>query len=119
MLAPVRQSLAEDKPIHWQKVNRLPDYVYFDHHVHIANGVGCTTCHGAVDKMPLMRQTAPLTMAWCLNCHRDPAAYLRPPSEIFSTDWKPPKDQLEQGRKLLAHYHINAEHLTDCSVCHR
>lgn len=119
MLAPVRRSLADNKPIHWNKVNRLPDYVYFDHHVHIANGVGCTTCHGQVDTMPLMRQTAPLTMAWCLNCHRQPAAYLRPPSEIFSTSWKPPKDQLGQGRKLLAQYQIHPEHLTDCYVCHR
>jgi Cytochrome c7 and related cytochrome c len=119
MLAPVRESLAENKPIRWQKVHRLPDYVYFDHAVHIANGVGCTTCHGQVDEMPLMRQVQPLTMSWCLQCHRDPVPYLRPRSEIFSTSWRPPKDQLQQGRKLLASFHINNKHLTDCSVCHR
>src|SRR5689334_870840 len=91
MLEPVRQSLATGNPIRWKKVNSLPAYAYFDHSVHIANGVGCTTCHGQVDTMPLMRKAAPMTMSWCLNCHRDVAAYLRPPSEIFSTEWKPRK----------------------------
>jgi hypothetical protein len=119
MLAPVRRSLAEHKPIRWRKVNRLPDYVYFDHSVHIANGVGCTTCHGPVDKMPLMRQDATLTMSWCLECHRDPAAHLRPRSQIFSTDWKPSAQQRELGQQLMRQYHIDTAHLTDCSVCHR
>ena len=119
MLAPVRKSMAEHMPLHWNRVHRLPDYVYFDHSVHIANGVGCTTCHGQIANMPLMRQSAPLTMAWCLDCHRDPTHYLRPRSEIFSPTWGPPKDQLEQGRKLLIQYQIHVEHLTDCSVCHR
>jgi hypothetical protein len=119
MLAPVRKSLAENKPIHWNKVHRLPDYVYFDHSIHVAKGIGCTTCHGPVDRMPLMRQAAPLTMGWCLDCHRDPTPYLRPRSEIFSTQWTPPKDQRAEGRRLLAEYHIKTEHLTDCSRCHR
>jgi hypothetical protein len=119
MLAPVRESLARQLPIHWQRVNRLPDYVYFDHSIHIAKGVGCTTCHGPVQIMPLMRQSAPLTMGWCLNCHRDPAPNLRPKAAIFSTEWQPPKDQREQGEKLLGQYHIDTEHLTDCSRCHR
>src|SRR5215472_1095117 len=77
MLAPVRQSLADGQPIRWNKVNKLPDYVYFDHSIHIAKGVGCTTCHGDVAHMPLMRQAAPLTMQWCLDCHRNPAPALR------------------------------------------
>jgi hypothetical protein len=119
MLAPVRQSLAEKKPIHWTRVNRLPDYVYFDHSVHIKNGIGCTTCHGPVNEMPLMRQAAPLTMGWCLSCHRNPKPYLRPRDQVFSTSWKPPKDQAEKARRLLVEYHINTEHLTDCSRCHR
>ena len=119
MLAPVRQSLAQHKPIHWQRVNRLPDYVYFDHSIHIAKGVGCTTCHGAVQTMPLMRQYAPLTMDWCLDCHRDPAPNLRPKAAVFSTQWKPPKDQRDQGQILLAQYHIDTKHLTDCYRCHR
>ncbi len=119
MLAPVRQSLAEHKPIHWNRVYRLPDYVYFDHSVHINNGIGCSTCHGPVQTMPLIRQAAPLTMYWCLSCHRDPKPFLRPQSQIFNMSWQPPKDQAEQGRKLLVQYHINTEHLTDCSRCHR
>jgi hypothetical protein len=119
MLAPVRQSLAEGKPIRWVRVNALPDYVYFDHSVHVANGIGCTTCHGRVQEMPLMRQAAPLTMGWCLNCHRDPKPYLRPRDEVFSVSWKPPKDQLEQAKKLLVEYHIKTQHLDDCSRCHR
>ncbi len=119
MLAPVRESLASDLPIHWRRVNRLPDYVYFDHSIHIAKGVGCTTCHGPIDHMPLMRQAAPLTMEWCLDCHRDPAKNLRPRDEIFSTDWHPPRDQMAKGHALLAAYGIRPDHLTDCSVCHR
>jgi hypothetical protein len=119
MLAPVRLSLVEHKPIHWQRVHRLPHYVYFDHSIHVTKGIGCTTCHGAVETMPLMRQAAPLTMGWCLDCHRNPAPNLRPRSQIFSTTWKSPKDQLEEGRRLLVEYHIDTEHLTDCSRCHR
>ena len=119
MLAPVRESLTDDRPIHWNKVNKLPDYVYFDHSIHIAKGVGCSTCHGAVDHMPLMRQAAPLTMGWCLNCHRDPTPYLRPQAAVFDPEWTAPADQAEQGRKLLVKYLIDNHHLTDCSVCHR
>lgn len=119
MLAPVRQSLAENKPIRWTRVHRLPDYVYFDHSVHVGNGIGCSTCHGAVQTMPLTRQVAPLTMGWCLDCHRDPKPHLRPRDQIFNMTWTPPKDQQEQARKLLAAYHIDTQHLTDCSRCHR
>jgi hypothetical protein len=119
LLAPIRESLADNKPIRWQRVNALPDYVYFDHSIHIAKGVGCTTCHGPVGAMPLMRQAQSLTMGWCLNCHRDPAPYLRTPAEVFDPEWKAPADQLEEGRKRLVAYHIETQHLTDCSVCHR
>lgn len=119
MLAPVRQSLAEHKPIHWKRVYRLPDYVYFDHSVHVRNGVGCSSCHGAVQTMPLMRKAAPMTMDWCLSCHRDPSPHLRPQDQIFNMHWTPPKDQAEQGRFLLVQYHIKTEQLTDCSRCHR
>jgi len=119
MLAPVRTSLADDRPIRWNKVNRLPDYVYFDHSIHIAKGVGCTTCHGPIDQMRLTRQAAPLTMGWCLACHRDPAPNLRPHDKIFAGDWRPPADQAAQGARLAAQYRIDNKHLTDCSVCHR
>lgn len=119
MLAPVRESLARHRPIAWQRVHRLPDYVYFDHSVHVAKGVGCATCHGAVDRMPLMMQAAPLTMSWCLDCHRNPAPNLRPRSAIFSTEWRPPADRARAGHALLAAYGIDVAHLADCSVCHR
>jgi hypothetical protein len=119
MLAPVRTSLANNKPLNWRRVHTLPDYVYFDHSVHVTNGIGCSTCHGPVDRMPLMQQVAPLTMGWCLDCHRDPTPKLRPRKEIFDMHWTPPKDQDERGRQLLGEYHIDIKHLTDCSVCHR
>lgn len=119
MLAPVRTSLASNRPLRWRRVHNLPDYVYFDHGVHVANGVGCSTCHGAVDRMPLMRQAAPLTMGWCLECHRDPAPNLRPREAVFDMQWTPPKNQGEEGKRLLAQYHIDTRYLTDCPVCHR
>ncbi len=119
MLAPVRESVARGVAIRWQRVNRLPDYVYFDHSVHVAKGVGCTTCHGRVDKMPLMRQSAPLTMAWCLDCHKNPAPNLRPAEEIFSVTWRPPADQAARGKALMRENGIDVAHLVDCSVCHR
>jgi hypothetical protein len=119
MLAPVRDRLATGKPLHWQRVNRLPDYVFFDHSVHVANGIGCASCHGPVDDMALMRQQQPLTMGWCLSCHRHPERYIRPKEEVFNMRWQQPPDQDEAGRRLLAAYGIHTEHLIDCSICHR
>ncbi|EJW12534.1 putative molybdopterin oxidoreductase subunit protein [Rhodovulum sp. PH10] len=119
MLAPVRESLARDEPLRWTRVYDLPGYVYFDHSSHVNNGVGCTTCHGRIDRMPLTRQAAPLTMAWCIDCHRDPTKALRPKNAIFDLGWTPPKDQDEQGARLAVRYHIRLRHLTDCSTCHR
>ncbi|NDW03386.1 cytochrome c3 family protein [Jiella pacifica] len=119
MLAPVRVSLATNTPIHWQRVHDLADYVYFDHSVHVTNGIGCSSCHGDVADMPLIAKAEPLSMSWCLDCHRDPAKNLRPESEIFDTAWQKPADQEEKGATLLKHYGIRPDHLTDCSVCHR
>jgi hypothetical protein len=110
MLAPVRQSMASGKPPRWQRVHDLPQYVYFDHAVHVRNGIGCTTCHGQIDRMPLTAKAHSLHMQWCLDCHRNPERYLRPPDKIFSTDWKPPPEQAEKGRQLAEFYG---------SVCHR
>ena len=119
MLAPVRASLASGQPLHWQRVNRLPDYVFFDHSIHVAKGVGCSTCHGPVEKMALMRQQEPLTMGWCLQCHRHPENFIRPKEEVFNMAWTPPGDQEAQGLKLIKQYLIHKDHLTDCSTCHR
>ena len=119
MLEPVRASWAHHVPLHWLRVNRVPDYVYFDHSIHIAKGIGCSTCHGPVQTMALTRQEQPLTMGWCLQCHRHPERYIRPRDRVFDMTWQPPADQIEQGRRLIARYLIHTDHLTDCSTCHR
>ncbi len=120
MLEPVRTAFAKGRPIAWTKVHDLPDYVYFDHSIHVAKGVGCTTCHGQVDKMPLMYQAATLQMEWCLSCHRNPEKFLRPKSEVFSVSWTPPANQEELGKQLMRdHKVLDARHLMSCSTCHR
>jgi hypothetical protein len=118
LLAPVRQSLIEDKPIVWHRVYDLPDYVYFDHSIHIAKGVGCSDCHGAVDRMPLTNKATTLTMQFCLDCHRDPGPNLRPQSEIYNTEWHRTA-AAPSAEALMAEYHVPSRTLTDCSVCHR
>src|SRR5690348_10584603 len=119
MLAPVVQSLASGEPLSWNRVHDLPGFVYFNHGIHIAKGVGCATCHGPVDRMPLTWRVAPLEMQWCLDCHRTPEKYLRPVEHVFDMEWKPAEDQLALGRRLVAEYHIHKSTLTDCSTCHR
>jgi hypothetical protein len=120
LLEPVRASFAGQRTLAWQRVHDLPDFVYFDHSIHIAKGVGCSTCHGAVDTMPLTWRVASLHMEWCLGCHRNPERYLRPESEVFNMKWRPPPDQLALGNQLRAKYHIHPTSvLTSCSTCHR
>jgi hypothetical protein len=119
MLAPVRDSLAQDRPIRWTRVHDLPDFAYFDHAIHIHKGIGCSSCHGRVDRMQLTAREKPLTMSWCLDCHRAPEQYLRPSDEVFDMDWHPPGDQLAKGKALLARYRIQTGRMTDCSLCHR
>lgn len=120
MLAPVRESLAKDDPLHWTRVNRLPDYVYFNHSIHIAKGVGCSSCHGPVNEMQLTYQAQAFNMQFCLNCHRNPQRYVRPKDQIWNMEWAPPWDQGKLGRELVAQNHIrSAGVLTDCSICHR
>ncbi len=119
MLEPVRASFKSGRPIAWTRVHDLPDFAYFDHSIHVAKGVGCTSCHGAVDKMPLMFQAAPLQMEWCLECHRHPERQVRPRSEIFNPSWRA-DDQEALGRRLVAEYRIRSPRdLTSCSTCHR
>jgi len=117
MLAPVRQSLARGEPIRWNRVYNLPEYVYFNHSIHVAKGVGCTTCHGQIDRMPLTWKAATLSMSWCVDCHRNPAPNLRPREEGFNMDWKPTPGT-PSGEQLLAAYDIHPATLSDCSVCH-
>jgi cytochrome c7-like protein len=116
-LAPIRQSVATNRPIQWNRVHILPDFVYFDHAIHVAKGVGCESCHGRVDQMAQVYQAKPLTMSWCVSCHRDPAAQLRPDSAITVMGWRPDEPQRVIGQRLMAEYHVRS--LTNCSTCHR
>jgi hypothetical protein len=120
MLRPVRESFRTATPIRWTRVHNLPDFTYFNHGIHVSKGVGCVTCHGRVDQMPLMRQSATLQMEWCLECHRKPARFLRPRAFIFSMDWQPRPEDADLGRRLMQQYQIKSpELLTSCSTCHR
>jgi hypothetical protein len=117
MLEPVRESFRTGNSIQWTRVHNLPGFVYFDHSIHIHKGVGCSTCHGPVDQMPLMWRQNTLYMDWCLECHRAPERYVRPRQYVFSMDYRPPADQIALGQKLVKEYNI--EKLTSCSTCHR
>lgn len=120
VLEPLRAAYASGRALSWSRVHDLPDFVYFDHSIHVAKGVGCSSCHGAVDIMPLTARTASLRMQWCLECHREPERQLRPLAQVFDMHWRAPPDQLERGRRLRAEYHIHTtEVLTSCSTCHR
>jgi hypothetical protein len=132
-LEPVRDSFRTGKSIEWTRVNQLPDFVYFDHSIHVNKGVGCDTCHGPIDKMPLVYQYASLQMEFCLDCHRAPEKYLRPREQVFNMRYSPPgfdsqvnfngktyKDQLELGDALKAQYKVRSvKDITSCSTCHR
>jgi hypothetical protein len=118
-LAPLVKSWETGKALHWNRVNDLPDFVFFNHSIHIAKGVGCVSCHGRVDRMPLTRRTQSLAMQWCLDCHRAPEKHLRPREQVFNMQWQA-QDQLALGEELKKLYHImNSSRLTDCSICHR
>ncbi len=115
-LEPVRASFRTDRSIEWVKVHDLPDYVYFNHSIHVNKGVGCVTCHGRVDRMNLTWQESSLHMEWCLNCHRNPEQYVRPRDQVFNLTWTP-ADQERLGKELVAMRRI--ERRDDCSTCHR
>jgi hypothetical protein len=120
ILEPVRASFRENTPLQWQRVHDLPDFVYFNHSIHVKQGVGCATCHGPVDRMPLVYQEATLMMSWCLDCHRNPAKYVRPRDQVFNMAWQRPSDDPGLGERLVKEYQIaGADHLTSCSTCHR
>ena len=115
MLEPVRSSFQTGKPIIWRRVHRLPDFVQFNHSIHVAKGVGCETCHGPIDEMNLVNQYSPLTMEWCLECHRQPEKYLRPREEVFNMNYVA-KNQATLGPELVRKY--NVREVTHCSGCH-
>ncbi len=119
-LDPVRESYRTDTSIKWVKVHRLADFVYFNHSIHVNKGVGCTTCHGPIDQMPLVFQASTLLMQWCVDCHRNPAPNLRPMDKVFAMDWQPGADQEELGQQFMKEREIRtAAELTSCSTCHR
>jgi Cytochrome c7 and related cytochrome c len=133
LLEPVRESFRTGKSLVWTRANDLPDFVYFDHSIHINKGVGCNTCHGPVDRMPLMFNYASLQMEWCLDCHRDPGKNLRPRDQVFNMRYEQPSsdkplmldgklytDQLSLGTDLVKKYHLRTvTDITSCSTCHR
>ena len=118
VLRPIIDSWRSGVALHWQRVYQLPDFVYFNHSIHVAQGVGCVSCHGRVDRMPLTARVASLSMKWCLDCHRAPEKFLRPRDQVFAMDWQP-ADQRKLGLALVRKYHIDTRRLTDCSICHR
>lgn len=119
ILEPVRASFRDNKPIEWNRVHDLPDFVYFNHSIHVSQGIGCQSCHGQVDQMPLMKKAHTLNMEWCLDCHRDPAQFIRPRDQVFNMDYEYPANQETLGKSLVADYDVQTSQLTNCSICHR
>lgn len=119
ILEPVRASFRDGIPIEWNRVHDLPDFTYFNHSIHVNQGIGCQSCHGPVDQMPLMWKAESLNMEWCLDCHRDPAQYIRPRDQVFNMNYQYPADQESLGAQLVAEYGVQTSQLTNCSICHR
>lgn len=117
VLEPVRESWRTGQSIEWTRVHDLPDFVYFNHSIHLNKGIGCSTCHGEVQNISFMYKQNTLYMNWCVECHRNPEKYVRPRSEVFNTAYQTPANQAELGKKLVAEYHVQS--LTDCYTCHR
>lgn len=118
-LESVRASFQNDQPLEWIRVHDLADFVYFNHGIHVKKGIGCETCHGRVDQMPVIAKVETLRMDWCLACHREPERFVRPLDEVFTMGWQPPLDQATLGPQLVAEYGIKVDQLTNCSICHR
>ena len=116
-LEPVRSSASSGQPLMWVRVHKIPDYAYFPHAPHLRAGVGCSSCHGNVKAMERIQQVQPLSMAWCLDCHRNPKQFLRAPEELLDTSWEAPKDQEARGAQFVAQRHLAPP--VDCTGCHR
>lgn len=114
----VRESGKTGKPIPWVQIHKTPDYVYFNHSVHVNRGVSCVECHGPVNKMDEVKHAQPLSMSFCLDCHRNPEQHLRDPKDVYNLDLViDPAKQLEQGTKFKHDWKVNASQ--NCSACHR
>src|ERR1051325_9823818 len=121
VLAPVRQSFATGQPLVWNRVYQTPDFVFFNHSIHVQKGIGCASCHGPVDEMPMTWKARTLYMRWCLDCHEAPQKQMRPRDQIFNLHWQPPSDQSTRAGELLSQYHVGpqrVEQLRDCGMCH-
>jgi hypothetical protein len=116
-LVALRESWSSGMPIEWVRVNKIADYAYFDHSAHLRAGVGCESCHGNVAEMEVVQQKKPLSMGWCLDCHRNPQQYIRPESEVTNMKWTPPADQKEFAKRMMIEKNINPPE--ECSGCHR
>ncbi len=121
ILEPVRESWRTGEPMEWNRVHDLPEFVYFDHSVHVHAGIGCADCHGRVDEMPLVWKQNDLYMAWCLECHRQPEQFVRPRDEVFNMAYQKPPNQTELGEELIRFHNINTANnrMLDCYLCHR
>jgi len=115
-IAKVVESYEQDEPIEWIRVHNLPDYAAFNHSAHVNAGVGCESCHGRIDQMEVVAQKEPLSMSWCLDCHRQPEKFVRPEDEVTTMGFKPEENQLEMGRRLVAEQNIHPP--TYCQGCH-
>ncbi len=119
-LQPVRDSWSKNIPIQWNRVYNLPQYVYFNHSPHIAKGIGCESCHGRVDQMDQLFKATSMQMEWCIECHKDPAKYIRPVDQVFTFGYQPSQPQSVLGPQLVKQYNVlDARTLTSCSTCHR
>lgn len=119
LLEPARESWSSGEPMEWVRINDLPDFVYFNHSIHINKGIGCNECHGQVDEMRLTYKAESLRMGWCLQCHKQPEKFIRPREEVFNMQWEPPENQMELGAQLVEQYNVEVGQLLNCSICHR
>lgn len=119
LLEPVRESFRTGQPIKWQRVHDLPDFVYFNHSMHVKKGIGCVSCHGRIDQMPITYKENDLTMRWCLNCHRNPEQFIRPREHVYDLAWTPRNTAEASGEALVKQYHLLSKfQMTNCSTCH-
>lgn len=120
LLAPIRDSWQSGQPVEWNRVNNVPDYVFFDHHIHVNKGIGCESCHGRVDQMTTDVKANTFYMAWCIDCHRDPAKFIRPLENVYQMGYQPAENQAILGARLVQEYNVRpADQLMNCSICHR